>query len=257
MEVMWFKILSLLLIFAAGLFAGVAPTRICLTDRGKRQLILGNAFAGGIFLGAGLLHMLPDAFDNFKAFAGSTDFPFPALICGAGFLSILLLEKTILGGKEEAATITEGRSAYPFILCFILSIHSIIAGTSLGLEAALSSAAAIFIAIIAHKGAASFALGVSLKENHFPTSRHILIICFFSAMTPLGVVFGTIFSKLLSTNASAGFEAIFDALAAGTFLYVAVVDIIEEVFQEQHDRWNKTLLILCGFALMAVVAIWT
>lgn len=257
MEILWFKILSLLIIFATGLLAGIAPTRMSVSRQGKRQLTWGNAFSGGVFLGAGLLHMLPDAGENFKVFAGDVDFPFPALICGAGFLLVLLLEKAALGGSEDVGTMSEGRPVYPFLLCFILSIHSMIAGTSLGLEATLASATAIFIAIIAHKGAAAFALGVSLKESDLPTFRHVVIICFFSAMTPLGVIIGTVFSTILSGNANAAFEAIFDGLAAGTFLYVAVVDIIEEVFEQPHDRWIKVLLISCGFGLMALIAIWT
>ena len=81
MEMLWFKILSVLIIFAAGLLAGIMPTRVKLSERGKRKLTLGNAFSGGVFLGAGLLHLLPDAQENFEALAGDVDFPFAALIC--------------------------------------------------------------------------------------------------------------------------------------------------------------------------------
>jgi zinc transporter 1/2/3 len=256
MEILWFKIISLLIIFATGLLAGIAPIRMSVSRQGARRLTCCNAFSGGVFLGAGLLHLLPDSGENLKAFAGDIDFPFPALICGAGFLLVLLLEKAALGGSEDVGAMSEGRPIYPFLLCFVLSIHSIIAGTSLGLEATLTSATAIFIAIIAHKGAAAFALGVSLKEGDFPTLQHVVIICFFSAMTPLGVILGTIFSTIFSGNANAVFEAVFDGLAAGTFLYVAVVDIIEEVFEQPHDRGIKALLISCGFGLMALIAIW-
>jgi len=256
MEILWFKILSLFIIFFIALLAGIVPRRISVSQQGKRQLTWGNAFSAGVFLGAGLLHMLPDAEENFQSFAGNLDFPFPALIAGMGFLLILILEKAALGGKEDVGAMSKERSVYPFILCFVLSIHSIIAGTSLGLEATLLSASAIFIAIIAHKGAAAFSLGVSLKESDFPSFRHILIICFFAVMTPLGVVLGTTFSTILSSNATAGFEAIFDALAAGTFLYIAVVDIMEEVFKQSRDRWIKVTLISGGFTLMALIAIW-
>lgn len=256
MEILWFKVLSLFIIFFIAVLAGIIPRRVSLTPQGERQLTWGNAFSAGIFLGAGLLHMLPDAEENFQTFAGNLDFPFPALIAGIGFLLILLLEKAALGGREDVGAMSKGRMLYPFILCLVLSVHSIIAGTSLGLEVTLLSATAIFIAIIAHKGAAAFALGVSLKENNFPTFRHIVIICFFAVMTPLGVVLGTAFSTTLSSNATAGFEAIFDALAAGTFLYIAVVDIMEEVFKQSSDRWIKVILISAGFSLMALIAIW-
>jgi len=256
MEILWFKVLTILIIFAAALFAGSAPTRMRVSEKGERQLIWGNAFSGGIFLGAGLLHMLPDARVNFAVYAGDVDFPVPALLCGAGFLLVLLLEKAALGGSHDVGEMSEGRPASPFLLCLILSTHSIIAGTSLGLEATLVSATAIFIAIIAHKGAASFALGVSLRESKFPSYRHMVIICFFSAMTPLGVILGTSFSAAFSSTTSAGIEALFDSLAAGTFLYVAVVDIIENVFRQPPDRWIKVSLISSGFVFMALIAVW-
>lgn len=258
MEILWFKTLSLLVIFSTGLFAGIAPRRLGISLQGEQKLTLSNAFSAGIFLGAGLLHMLPDAQENFQTFAGEVDFPFPALIAGVGFLLILLLEKAALGGTEEdVGSLSQERIVYPFILCLVLSVHSIIAGISLGLEATLVSATAIFIAIIAHKGAAAFSLGVSLKENDFPTFRHVLIIVFFAAMTPLGLGLGTAFSTTLSSNATAGFEALFDSLATGTFLYIAVVDIMEEVFKKPSDRWIKVVVISSGFSLMALIAIWT
>jgi len=256
MSIIWIKIISLLIIFATGLITGTIPARMSVSPKKKKFLTFGNSFSGGVFLGAGLLHLLPDAIESFDSFAGNIDFPFPALICGIGFLFILLLEKAALGGNEDVGEMSKGRSVYPYLLLFVLSIHSIIAGTSLGLEATAVSTTALFIAIIAHKGAAAFALGISLKESGFSRTKFIALICFFSAMTPLGVILGTIFSEVFSNNTSLILEAVFDSLAAGTFLYVAIVDIINEVFEHKSFRWTKVFLIICGFCLMALIAIW-
>ena len=256
MEILWLKIAALVIIFLSGLFAGIMPLRIALSSTGRRQMMWGNAFAGGVFLGAGLLHMLPDAQENFQTFAQNISFPFPILIAGVGFLFILMLEKTTLTTFATTKNIPLKRNIYPFLLCFILSIHSIIAGMALGLETTLLSASAIFIAIIAHKGAAAFALGVTLKENGFSTKGHLFTIAFFSLMTPLGVILGTLFSQTMSGSNHAGLEALFDSLAAGTFLYIAIVDIIDDVFKQQSDSWRKVFLIITGFALMALIAVW-
>lgn len=257
MDILWVKVVALLAIFSVGMTAGMVPTRSKLSEQGSRRLTLGNAFAGGVFLGAGLLHMLPDAQDNFSQLALGVDYPIPILVAGLGFLLILLLEKAVLAGDEGVGNSDSSRGAYPFILCVILSVHSIIAGVSLGLEDSLATATAILIAILAHKGAASFALGVSLQQGGFAMRRHVMVIAFFSLMTPLGVILGTGFAATLSDQSAVAFEALFDALAAGTFLYVAAVDILEEVFEKTSDRWSKVLLIHVGFALMALVAIWT
>ena len=61
-----------------------------------------------------------------------------------------------------------------------------------------------------------------------------------------------------AAKASSIFEAVFDALAAGTFLYIALLDILEEEFRASTShRMGKFFLVLAGFALMALVAIWT
>jgi len=235
----------------------MVPARFSVSETGRRNLVRGNAFSGGIFLGAGLLHMLPDARENFSAYYPKAEFPLFTLICGIGFLLILLVEKTILRGREDVGEMSGNRAFYPFMLCLILSIHSIIAGTSLGLEASLLSSIAILIAIVAHKESAAFSLGISLTNSAFPAPRHIAVIVFFSVMTPIGVLLGTVFAATLSDRTTTLLEALFDGLAAGTFLYVAVADIMKEVFEQPLDRWAKTLFIIVGFFLMALIAVWT
>jgi hypothetical protein len=49
---------------------------------------------------------------------------------------------------------------------------------------------------------------------------------------------------------------IFDSLATGTFLYIAIVDIFGDVFKEQDQAWSKLSLIVIGFSLMGIIAIW-
>ena len=63
-------------------------------------------------------------------------------------------------------------------------------------------------------------------------------------------------SVLTAIGNDYGFEAVFDALAAGTFLYVATVDIVHDAFGKTADRWLKLSLAGGGFAVMAVLAIW-
>ncbi len=256
MDLMLLKMLALLLIFSVGMMSGMLPGRMDDQGRGGNGLALGNAFAAGVFIGAALLHMLPDAEDKYSAMGLGTDYPLGALTCGLGFLLLLVLEKGILKGWESVDGAPAGSASTPFILLFVLSLHSIIAGATLGLEAMVVTSIAIFIAIIAHKGAAAFALGVSLKQGGFSRTRHIRMIAFFSAITPLGVILGTLFATLLSGDRAVAFEAVFDGLAAGTFLYVGIVDISQDVFERPRLRWGKLLFLAVGYLLMATLAVW-
>jgi len=257
MIILILKIASLFIIFLTGILGGLSPLRRSLSEKGRRNLMLGNAFAGGIFLGAGLLHMLPDAVDNFNTLKPHIDFPYPMLIAGLGFLLVLLIDQIGSNSTGDNNDPQDKGPVYPLILFLVLSLHSIIAGTSLGLEGVAISALAIFLAIIAHKGAAGFALGVSLSKNEYSRTRHIRTIILFAAMTPLGVLLGTLFSTILSGNDAMAFEMIFDSLAAGTFLYIAIAEIMNEVFENHEDMLRKMTFTVAGFALMALIAVWT
>ncbi len=145
----------------------------------------------------------------------------------------------------------------PYVLALVLSVHSIIAGIALGAESSAITSAAPFIAILAHKGLAGFALGVSLHRGHVDRPRAVGLIAFLATMTPLGIAIGAVLGALLSGKGAAWFEGIFDALAAGTFLYIAVIDIVESEFAKPGDAGAKFAMVLLGIAAMAVVAIWT
>lgn len=255
MSLLQFKILAIGLLFASGLFGGLVTLKISLSEKGKRLLALGNAFAGGIFLGAGLIHLLGDSVEIFGSMGNGNAYPWAFLICGCGFLGILMLEKVLVKGDESDVS-TGGRSLYPYVLLLVLSVHSVIAGMTLGLEGTLTASIIIAIALVAHKGAAAFALGVGLRTSGVRTGTHKRLVAFFACMAPLGVVLGKILSTLVSSGAITTFEAVFDALAAGTFLYVAISDIIGETFESRVDALGKFLLLSTGFGFMALMAIW-
>jgi zinc transporter 1/2/3 len=255
MQDIWFKLLAILIIIATGMIFGMFPRRIGLSPQGKRWLALGNAFAGGVFLGAGLIHMLPDAIKNLGVFGVGSGYPSAFLICGIGFLSVLFLEKVVLRGQGED-TLAENRQSFPIVLFLILSVHSLIAGAAMGLETDFVTSIAIFIAIIAHKGTAAFALGVELATEQVPEKRHVRTIALFSCMTPLGIILGTVFASLFAGETAVITEGLFDGLAAGTFIYISTLEIIEETFEVKLDQWQKFLLICTCFGFMALIAVW-
>ena len=77
-----------------------------------------------------------------------------------------------------------------YVLIFILSIHSIIVGIALGTETAMNQSIIIAIVVLAHKGSAAFALGVSMLKSKIEASKIAKLIVIFSVMTPFGIVIG-------------------------------------------------------------------
>lgn len=268
-----FKVIFSVAVFIMGtvgvLFAGSLGTGASRS----RFMTWGDTLAGGVLAGAGLVHLLSDAVNGFRTLAPGMDYPVAFVLAGAGFLLILLIEAVIApAGEHGEAPFHCGfegasheirpwshkaqRHPYSFILLLVLSVHSIIIGMALGAQRSLTSALAIFIAIMAHKGMAGFALGVSYRRTSVPLRRIAPVAVFFACMTPLGILASTAVDSLIPSGSRELFEAIFNSIGAGTFLYIATLDIIRTEFELPGDNWQKWLLAVAGFAIMAILAIW-
>jgi len=244
---------AVLLLFGMGLICGSLPLRMRQKQLNTLWFALANAFAGGVFLAVGLIHMLGDASTSFATAFPDFTYPLVFLLAGCTFLMLLLIGKVLV--DEE--NIELHRKLDSRTLLVSLSIHSVLAGLALGIETTTSDAVIVCVALLAHKGIAAFALGNSLAEADFPREHVRLSLFLFACMTPLGVILGA------ATNFAAGagslplLEPLFNALAAGTFLYIASLDILGREFSTRLQSTAKFAFVIFGFSLMAVVAVWT
>jgi len=138
------------------------------------------------------------------------------------------------------------------ILLVALSFHSVIEGLALG--AGETEQWGILIAILAHKSLEAFALGTNLLRSGLTLPRFLLFIIGFCLTTPFGIGIGAA-AEAIAAGSSA--SAVCVALASGTFLFVAVMEIIPKELAETRDKLWKILGLLTGFGLMAVLALWT
>jgi zinc transporter 1/2/3 len=241
-------------VLLAGIAGGAFANRLTRWRSSKWIARLANTFAGGVFLGAALMHMLPDARDKFDAFFTDMQYPYYTLVAAVSFLLVLLLDKRVVLSRSNSESI------YPYLLALVLSVHSIITGIAFGLEQHFVGAAAILVAILAHKTTAAMALGISFNREHIDKQRSRNLMRMFYVTTPIGIVFGTWWSGLLQGPSGIIAAAVFDALAAGTFFYIAVVDILVEEFKVEEFKAPRLgwlfLSTVLGFSIMAVIAVW-
>lgn len=255
------KLAALVLIFAVGMGGGLVAFRAHKAESAEVYFSLGSALAGGIFLGAGLLHMLPDAIESLSSVFKGVQFPIAFLFTAFGFLIILFIEKILFGnihdaGAAAAGKISPGAALSAYALAVILSVHSILAGAALGTENTITGSAVIFLAIFAHKGAAGFALVTDFRRGGLPQRESLRVLLIFSAMTPLGILLGAGLDHLFEERYGRLIEGIFDSLAAGTFIYIATLEIIGEEFTNPARGIQKFSLLAAGLALMALIAFW-
>ncbi len=246
--------------------AGVFAPWLAASRGGGKAIAYGNSFAGGVLFAAGLIHLLADASDGFATAYPNVDYPAAYAVATLAFFLVLGLERVVpraieIGDQdaspEAAALLGAGRRGglTPYLLLLTLSIHSIIAGVTLGISSP-QGAGILLIAILAHKGAAGFALGSMFREAQVPPRTRIPALLVFVGSTPLGVILGAVVIDLFGDGGGAA-EAWFKAIAAGTFLYIATLDIVrEEFFPGGSNRGRRLIWAIVGAGLMALVAIW-
>jgi len=130
-----------------------------------------------------------------------------------------------------------------------LSIHGLFEGTALGVQHDLKDAIFLSVAIISHKWAESFTLGLSFARSSTDTSSHIRMITLFAIFTPLGITLG-----IFVLGADALTQGIFLAISAGTFIYISASEVIVEEFAITKYRYQKFFLYLCGGILVGLLS---
>lgn len=262
------------------------------TERHRTVLSLISCFAGGVFLSACLLDIIPDYLSDINAELAArgleTDFPLPEFIMAVGFFIVLILERMVLnfremrGAREERAplipdsrnghghghghgTDAEGdghhvhvdfqaHSAFrSFMLFLSLSLHSVFEGLAIGLQNQESKVLEICIAIMVHKSIIVFSLSLKLVQSAVPAFWTAAYIGVFAIMSPLGIAIGI---ALMESELSAGalIQAVLEGLAAGTFVYITFLEILPHELNAPGKQLLKVLCILLGFSIMGALA---
>jgi len=245
----------ILIIFLCGCIGGAIPYLIRHYNKAEIWLLYGDAFAKGIFLGAGLIHLLPDAVEDLSQNLPTINYPLTFLICSASIFLIQFLEQ----GLKHVFQINKSQPHIwiSYLLLTLLSIHSLITGVALGIATEFGVFITLTIAILAHKGTAAFALANNMQKNHITGKKAIQLILLFSVMTPIGIVFGDIINLYLHTQLGNILQGVFNAIAAGTFIYIASFSQLEhEGIQKHISSWSQYGFFGLGIVVMAIEALW-
>jgi zinc and cadmium transporter len=160
------------------------------------------------------------------------------------------------GEKRAVAPAVAGWAAV-----FGLTLHTFMNG--LGLASAVKSGegwlglpgVAIFLAIVLHKPADALAISTVLSRKGISRQKIFLVLFAFAAMVPVGVVAFYKIGDHLDEGARRQLIGAALAFSAGTFLFVALSDLLPEVQFHRHDRVPLFLYLLSGVAFMGAIAL--
>ena len=117
------------------------------------------------------------------------------------------------------------------VLLFGLGIHSILSGLAVGASNQHSETISLGIAILSHKYLASFALGCPLYKAAKTLRFTVCIALIFASLTPIGIVIGLLLQSAIDSNP--WIADVFICIAAGTFLYISICEIMIPEFSEE------------------------
>lgn len=215
--------------------------------RDKTTLLL--SFSAGVMLGAAFFHMLPEAVET----GGLQSLPWMLF----GFVFLYLLERYVLihlCKEDEGCEVHEGhhhgQGTMGMAALFGLSVHTLADGFALGAAVDGGVGGSVFLAILFHKVPNSFSLASILIHERTATKRMITYVGLFAATLPLGALLYHLLYDLTNHEA---FGAVALAFSAGTFLHLAVSDLIPDLHRHRDHRLSLSLALLAGIALMLLL----
>lgn len=139
--------------------------------------------------------------------------------------------------------------SYEKALCLFvaLSFHSVMEGLGVGSQNDATALYSIIFVILAHKGLASFGLGWALASSKLSPRALMLMSAVFALSTPLGILLG----MWADTSLAQPSLAVFNAVAGGTFLKVALTELLPASLQgTDGTSILRCAMVVAGFALM-------
>jgi zinc transporter ZupT len=251
--------MEILYVALVALAGGALPLLVRWTDR---HLHTALAMSTGIFLGAVFLHVLPalsemslsssaappqaagahPGVDLSHVHGGD---PWLWLCVLAGVLAVYLIESLVLRTHDHDEA--HQHRAVSLAALVGLGVHALTAG--IGYAAAQSHThvgGALLFAILAHKGFEAFSLTTVFQLAGAERKSILWMVLGFAALTPLGMLLGHSISAHMGDLGM----GIMTALAAGTFLFVCLCELLPEVFHHREDSWLRITLLVLGIAMM-------
>jgi zinc and cadmium transporter len=234
------------------------------------------SFSAGVMLGAAFFHMLPEAVE----LGGGEVVPFVVV----GFLALYLLERFVLvhvcaepGPNRRLSTAgaplphhedehehehhghpdPDGTGCDVHTLGVAawlgMSAHTLVDGFALGAASVSPELGVlVFLAILAHKVPNSFSLSAILLSEGYSRGRAVAMNAAFALMVPLGAGVYVVLREVVHVEK---FTALALAASAGTFLHLALSDILPDLHRRGASRWRLSAALLAGVALMAALTL--
>lgn len=229
----WLLILSAMILLGA-IIGSVIPF---VRDWKQRHLHSFISFGAGVLIGAAFLYMVPEATHLIGGSVG-----WGVLI---GFLVFYFLEKFVMIHPCTEQACEFHHIGVPAFLGF--SFHNLTDGVALGSSFLVPAIApSVFFALLSHHVPTSFALASILKVSRYSVRKILFLLGLFALMIPAGAVLSH--ATLENGDQRALGWAI--AFSAGTFIHIAICDLLPEIHKYQENKFRNLFAFILGLGVM-------
>ncbi|HMF14064.1 MAG TPA: ZIP family metal transporter [Gemmataceae bacterium] len=259
-------------ILAVSLFGGSVPFLGKVTHS-RLQLYL--SLSAGVMLGASFFHVMPDAMKMAgDGFGWWMSLGAVGLFCIERFIaphshevsSKLQMEHEHEPGCEHDHEHRAAPSVSGWMAVLGLTIHTFMNGVGLAgavqfdfeegsAGAWLLPGLALFLAIALHKPADALAISTVLTRKGVSGSKVRLVQIGFALMVPVGAAAFMLTRGAIEKDMQNQLTGAALAFSAGTFLFIALSDLLPEVQFHRHDRVPLFLALVVGVLFMGAIAL--
>lgn len=242
-------------ILAVSMVGAYLPRVRTLSDR---QIHLLVALSTGIFIGLLFLLLLPEAIEECEHGGIDTHITMYGLM--AGFLLIMAVEmwmkhRHMAGCSCECGSDSHSHKITSLSSFVGLAIHAACDGLALAATFLAGEEIALIttVGMCVHKFVVLFSLSSMTLVTDIPKRTSMKYLLLFGLITPVA---GMVFFGLLSGMGDIdGFTGIPLAFAAGSFMYVALCDMLPEAFHRKKQHIASFGLLLVGIAIIVAISI--
>ncbi|GMY35052.1 zinc transporter 5-like [Fagus crenata] len=284
-----FAITLILLASALGVCLPFLVKKLRFLNPERDIYFLIKAFAAGVILATGFIHVLPDAYQSLTSPCLSENpwrkFPFTGFVAMVSAIGTLLMEAFATGYQkrsemmkaqpvnayEESDGAHEGHAHGPLsvlersnssdlirhriisqVLELGIVVHSVIIGISLGASESTNTIKLLVAALTFHQFFEGMGLGGCISQAKFNHRTVAIMVLFFSLTTPAGIAAGIGISNMYNKNSPTALivQGLLLSASAGILIYMALVDLLAADFMNSKMLSNFRLQVAASFTLL-------
>nr|GLL18018.1 zinc transporter 8-like [Ipomoea trifida] len=253
-------IASILVASAIGVLLPVLGKKISALSPEGSFFFMIKAFAAGVILATGFIHVLPDAFESLTSEALAChpwgDFPFGGFVAMVAAIGTLMVDSfaTSYFSGRAGEKVTAGHEGDAEVGPGVVPVHT----------HATHGHAHGHVNVTDMDSSSELLRHRVISQAKFKSQAVAIMALFFSLTTPIGIVIGIGITNVYDEDSPKALiiQGIFNSASAGILIYMALVDLLAADFMSPKMHNNPKLQfganasLLLGAGLMSMLAKW-